>query len=233
MEVLSKGHIYRLAHLDGQSVTEIVFVCREDGRKHEGTTNQEVIRALIDRVQYLDEQVPCYENQEILHHLRMALVLHEMRALSRKTNFGKIEPERVALGADGHFLLLQARGYAMTDIVERLRGWRHAAIRRDGSTLETMRQAADEIEAVRGERDAILADWNALVKAIGSPTHGGAVGHANALRADAERFYWLCEDHPKLETRKRVARICESIPTRSLAGVRIDIDAARHEDDAS
>jgi hypothetical protein len=43
----------------------------------------------------------------------------------------------------------------MTDIVERLRNWKHAAMRRDGSTLATMGEAADEIERLRAERDAL------------------------------------------------------------------------------
>ena len=31
------------------------------------------------------------------------------------------------------------------------------------------------------ERDSLLADWNAIVKASGSKTNGGAVGHVAAL----------------------------------------------------
>lgn len=55
----------------------------------------------------------------------------------------------------------------MTDIVERLRNWRHAAFRRDGSTLGTMTEAADEIVRLRAE----LAE----------------------CKKDAERYRWLRE----------------------------------------
>ncbi len=45
------------------------------------------------------------------------------------------------------------------------------------------------------------------------------------LRADALRLRWLCEDHADPELRERVRSICQSIPARSISGVRLDIDA--------
>lgn len=45
------------------------------------------------------------------------------------------------------------------------------------------------------------------------------------MRADARRLRWLSEDHADPEMRERVRSICQSIPTRSLSGVRMDIDA--------
>lgn len=45
------------------------------------------------------------------------------------------------------------------------------------------------------------------------------------LRADALRLRWLAEDHADPEVRERVRSICQSIPTRSVSGVRLDIDA--------
>jgi hypothetical protein len=46
----------------------------------------------------------------------------------------------------------------------------------------------DEINAVQGELDQVLGDWNALVAASGSKTNGGAVGHVTALRAENSRM---------------------------------------------
>lgn len=46
------------------------------------------------------------------------------------------------------------------------------------------------------------------------------------LRADALRLRWLADDHADPEVRERVRSICQSIPTRSISGVRLDIDAA-------
>lgn len=45
------------------------------------------------------------------------------------------------------------------------------------------------------------------------------------MRADALRLRWLAEDHADPEVRERVRSICQSIPLRSLSGVRLDIDA--------
>ena len=51
---------------------------------------------------------------------------------------------------------------------------------------------------LRAELQSVLDDWNALVKASGSPTNGGAIGHVKALRAecdalqaDAERYRFV------------------------------------------
>lgn len=45
------------------------------------------------------------------------------------------------------------------------------------------------------------------------------------MRADALRLKWLADDHTDPEVRDRVRSICQSIPTRGLSGVRLDIDA--------
>jgi len=47
------------------------------------TTNQEVLRALIDRIKFLDKQKYHRFNKDILYYLRMALILHEERHLER------------------------------------------------------------------------------------------------------------------------------------------------------
>jgi len=59
-------------------------------------------------------------------------------------------------------------------------------------------QAAAELRRLRAELQSVLDDWNALVKASGSPTNGGAIGHVKALRAecdalqaDAERYRFV------------------------------------------
>lgn len=45
------------------------------------------------------------------------------------------------------------------------------------------------------------------------------------LRADALRLRWLAADHADPELRQAVRSICDSLPTRSISGVRLDIDA--------
>lgn len=86
MKVLDPGHYYELDHLDGDDHEYLVFVKRE-GEKfpgnvghYEGTNIQEVLRVLIDRVEYLDKQKPNTHNSFILYDLREALWMLERRA---------------------------------------------------------------------------------------------------------------------------------------------------------
>lgn len=108
MKVIEKGHIYEFNNLDGETEqpNRIIFVNREEGTEHPGTQTQDVIRALIDRTQHCDNCLRWEGNDQIIHHLRMALVLHEARALERKTEKGIIKPEQIQVSGDGHFSLL-------------------------------------------------------------------------------------------------------------------------------
>ena len=119
MKVLEPGHIYQLNWLDGKAPLEgntstpwdllndiLVFVNREEGTQHAGTQTQEVIRALIDRTQHCDRCLRWEGNDLIVHHLRMALALHEALALLRKTQKGYIQPEHIVIGEDGHFAII-------------------------------------------------------------------------------------------------------------------------------
>ncbi len=107
MKIIEKGHKYKLDTLDGEIAVELTFVKRFRGTEnHAGTTNQEVIRCLIDRVQTLNDELPWDGNKEIIEHLRAILILHEARALQRKSEKGLIKPEEITTSLhDGHFLL--------------------------------------------------------------------------------------------------------------------------------
>lgn len=113
MRTLQEGHRYALVMRrgDGQGLGEseqmIGFVNREPGHEEDGTTTQEVLRALIDRTHYCDNCLPTKINEQIIHHMRMALVLHEARALIRKVEKGELMIERLETGNDGHLLLPQ------------------------------------------------------------------------------------------------------------------------------
>lgn len=113
MKILERGHIYQLQQLDfGPNDPDVIlrFVNREPGTEHGGTQTQEVIRALIDRTQHCDRCLRWEGNDLIIHHLRMALALHEARAILRKTEKGSLNPEMIKIGLDGHLLLTPA-GY--------------------------------------------------------------------------------------------------------------------------
>jgi hypothetical protein len=80
MKILDHGHSYELANLDDpdHEVPPVLlyFVKREgDGYPgnvghHAGTNMQEVMRALIDRLLYLDKQVHDHRNWDIIRRLR-------------------------------------------------------------------------------------------------------------------------------------------------------------------
>lgn len=106
MKVIEKGHIYEIDNKGeselGQTLT---FVNQESGREHGGTTTQEVIRALIDRTRHCANCMPHPNNERIIYHLRMALVLHESRALERRTEKGEIRPEYLPTVGGSHLAL--------------------------------------------------------------------------------------------------------------------------------
>lgn len=108
MIVVDPGHSYLLNLLDSGSCStshsELVFVKRMgeiypgNTSSHAGTNIQEVIRACIDRVKYLDNQIPCYENKSILLHLRLAIWWLELRAAmrhNRKESIADIDVHRI------------------------------------------------------------------------------------------------------------------------------------------
>lgn len=114
MKVLEKGHIYQpnnRGKITGATMEcleqKITFINKEPGSEHPGTTTQEVIRILLDRTRHCNNCLPHPNNERVIYHLRMALGLHEARALERKIEKGDIIPEYVQTGTDGHFDLHQ------------------------------------------------------------------------------------------------------------------------------
>lgn len=86
MKILDAGHRYLISSIDGGMEQELVFVKREnDGcpfnaGSNPGTNCQEVLRVLIDRIDYLQRQRPCAESEAISGLLKTALFLFEVRA---------------------------------------------------------------------------------------------------------------------------------------------------------
>ena len=104
MEVLDPGHLYALNILDGEGVEVLRFVKREgsdypgNADAYAGTNLQEVLRACIDRVKYLNAQISDPSNALVIEHLREAIRLLEERAARRHgrafvTGEGQIECE--------------------------------------------------------------------------------------------------------------------------------------------
>lgn len=89
MKIVDKGHRYDLqnfASLDTQTLSFINKRRDDNGELvlvHDGTTNEEVITCLIDRIEHLNTIMPCYENNTALAGLRQALGALNLRTASR------------------------------------------------------------------------------------------------------------------------------------------------------
>lgn len=107
MKILDKGHKYELKNNKTEGVTILTFYKDEkiNGNGYEGTTNQEVLRCLIDRVKFLDKQQPHPVNTKIIQHLRSVIILHEQRHLDRLLD-KDIEVENLKTFSDSHIVTL-------------------------------------------------------------------------------------------------------------------------------
>ncbi|MGL6121669.1 MAG: hypothetical protein ACRC1W_01270 [Shewanella sp.] len=97
MKVISIGHCYELANFEnkeepGQLLQFIHKVPVGISGLHpgqlrticDGTTNEEVISALIDRMLFLQSNFPCKENACCITHLEEALMWLEKRTRDRE-----------------------------------------------------------------------------------------------------------------------------------------------------
>lgn len=108
MRVLDPGHRYELDDLESDTKTVLQFM--KDPRLHNGSgyngpSCQEVIRALIDRVQELNRERPWAGNADIIYDLRHALAGFEARAVIRHVEKEGLAIERLPVAADGHLIL--------------------------------------------------------------------------------------------------------------------------------
>lgn len=93
MKVITEGHRYELANFENKDLTgqSLQFIHKEpsvdDTTKlvtiSEGTTNEEVLEVLIDRIKYLQAKFPCKENACCITHLEEGLMWLEKRTRDR------------------------------------------------------------------------------------------------------------------------------------------------------
>lgn len=89
MKVIDPGHRYQLLTIDGEAKQFLQFVKREgpgypgNVGTSPGTNLQSVLRACIDRVQYLQRQIYCQENEDVEALLKQAIYMLERRAADR------------------------------------------------------------------------------------------------------------------------------------------------------
>ena len=91
METLDSGHSYLLTSFDGGAPIPLRFVKRNVPKEkypgndsaYPGTLMQEVLRALIERGEYVNNQFPCRQTEEVIGHFAQALWLLEQRHAER------------------------------------------------------------------------------------------------------------------------------------------------------
>lgn len=111
MRVLVPGHRYALANLEADGETILQFMqdpALHDGEGFDGPSCQEVLRAVIDRVQELDRERHWEGNASIVYDLRHAIAGFEARAILRRVEKDGLEIERLPLDVDGHLLLAKS-----------------------------------------------------------------------------------------------------------------------------
>lgn len=94
MKIIEPGHYYILDNFESTEgvVQSLRFVqkvpVRTDGTvlkiKSTGTTNKDVITVMIDRMEYLQEKMPCEENLGVIDHLKSVMALLDQRTRDRK-----------------------------------------------------------------------------------------------------------------------------------------------------
>lgn len=96
MKVITEGHKYELNGFESEAGNQTIqFIHKESlmdiegqltGQMYtvnNGTTNEEVLEMLIDRMNYLNNKFPCRENAVAITHLDTALLWLEKRTRDR------------------------------------------------------------------------------------------------------------------------------------------------------
>lgn len=89
IEIVDPGHSYRLPSFDGELEQTLTFMKREGAGfpgnvgHYPGTNLQSVLRACLNRVVYLQGQIPHDNNVAIICHLKHVLRELEQRAAER------------------------------------------------------------------------------------------------------------------------------------------------------
>ena len=93
MKVKVEGHTYELSNFENKDAEgqTLQFIHKEPiAPSHpelktisDGTTNEEVLAVLIDRMNFLNSKFPCRENSIVITHLETALLWLEKRTNDR------------------------------------------------------------------------------------------------------------------------------------------------------
>jgi hypothetical protein len=89
MEIIEAGHAYNVANV--QEGTQTISFIQKDVQEgsneltvvKDGTTNEEVLAVMIDRMEYLQGRVPSDINAQVITSLQTALTLLDQRTAER------------------------------------------------------------------------------------------------------------------------------------------------------
>jgi len=105
MKIKDPGHKYILKCNREESGMELTFFKDKEihGEGYAGVTVQEVLRACINRTQFLENEVHHDLNKQAIYHMRKALACFEMRYIDRLAD-KNIDIENIATYPD-HFIV--------------------------------------------------------------------------------------------------------------------------------
>jgi hypothetical protein len=91
MNILTEGHKYQLTNFEDNNSNQVIqFIEKQLVEKstelktvNDGTTNEEVLEMLIDRMSYLQAKFPCKENACVITKLEESLMWLNKRTSDR------------------------------------------------------------------------------------------------------------------------------------------------------
>src|SRR6218665_678040 len=92
MDIITEGHKYKLTNFENPNEGQIIqFIEKTPGREpgslylvNDGTTNEELLKVLIDRLTYLNGKFPSRENSIVITKLEESLMWLNKRTADRK-----------------------------------------------------------------------------------------------------------------------------------------------------
>lgn len=92
MEVKVAGHTYELSNFENKETSQTLQFIHKEPKEEgsselvtiaDGTTNEEIMAMLIDRMEFLQSKFPCKENACCITHLQEGLMWLEKRTSDR------------------------------------------------------------------------------------------------------------------------------------------------------
>lgn len=91
MKVLVNAHKYEVQNFENPETSQVISFIHKEAKEgssdlitvSDGTTNEELLKVLIDRTENLQNKFPCSENEIALFNLKSALYAFQSRTFDR------------------------------------------------------------------------------------------------------------------------------------------------------